>query len=55
MEALLGHGEPFNIRGAGSFLERPLVAIDTEETAGWEAAGSIHGPGTVIGPYKLLE
>ncbi len=40
---------------AGSFLERPAVALDPEGTAGWQAAGSANGVGTVIGPYKLLE
>src|SRR5262249_3304339 len=28
---------------------------DPDGTAGWEAARSAEGPGTVIGPYKLLE
>jgi len=40
---------------AGNFLERPAVAMDPDETAGWEPARSAEGPGTVIGPYKLLE
>src|SRR5262245_5683022 len=40
---------------AGSFLERPAVALDLDGTAGWETATSAEGPGTVIGPYKLLE
>ncbi len=40
---------------AGSFLERPAVAMDPDATAGWEPAGAADGPGTVIGPYKLLE
>ncbi len=40
---------------AGSFLERPAVAMDPDGTAGWEPAGAADGPGTVIGPYKLLE
>jgi tetratricopeptide (TPR) repeat protein/serine/threonine protein kinase len=40
---------------AGSFLERAAVAADRSAAAGWETAGSADGPGTVIGPYKLLE
>ncbi|HTU89231.1 MAG TPA: serine/threonine-protein kinase, partial [Gemmataceae bacterium] len=40
---------------AGSFLERPAVALDPNGTAGWEAMESASGVGTVIGPYKLLE
>jgi serine/threonine protein kinase/tetratricopeptide (TPR) repeat protein len=40
---------------AGSFLERPAIDFDPEGTAGWEAAGSANGVGTIIGPYKLLE
>src|SRR5262249_48128700 len=40
---------------AGSFLERPAVALDPDGTAGWETATSAEGPGTVIGPYKLME
>jgi len=40
---------------AGSFLERPAVAMDPDGTAGLEAAGTAEGPGSVIGPYKLLE
>jgi serine/threonine protein kinase/tetratricopeptide (TPR) repeat protein len=40
---------------AGSFLERPAVAVDPDGTAGYQAAGAAAGPGSVIGPYKLLE
>jgi serine/threonine protein kinase len=40
---------------AGSFLERPAVAMHPDGAAGWEPAASADGPGTVIGPYKLLE
>jgi hypothetical protein len=40
---------------AGSFLERPVVALDPDGTAGWKMPGSAYGVGTVIGPYKLLE
>src|SRR5262245_25298994 len=41
--------------GATGFLERPAPAVDPESTTGWEGNGSTYGPGTVIGPYKLLE
>jgi serine/threonine protein kinase/tetratricopeptide (TPR) repeat protein len=40
---------------AGSFLERPAMAVDPNGTSGWDTAGSVPGPGTVIGAYKLLE
>jgi len=40
---------------AGSFLERPAVAMVPDRTPGREKARSAEGPGTVIGPYKLLE
>ena len=40
---------------AGSFLERPAVAMGSDWARGWETAGSASAPGTVIGPYKLLE
>jgi len=40
---------------AGSFLERPAVPMDPDGISGLETAGSADGPGTVIGPYKLLE
>ena len=49
---------------AGSFLERPAVApADTgayppghaEEPAGSNQADNREGPGTIIGPYKLLQ
>jgi serine/threonine protein kinase/Flp pilus assembly protein TadD len=40
---------------AGGFLERPAVATDPDGTAGWYAAGPAHEPGTIIGPYKLME
>ena len=40
---------------AGSFLERAVVAMDLEGSTGGETARSTEGPGTVIGPYKLLE
>jgi serine/threonine-protein kinase len=40
---------------AGSFLERPAVAIDPGGTAGWQPPGSAGGVGSVIGAYKLLE
>jgi serine/threonine protein kinase/regulator of sirC expression with transglutaminase-like and TPR domain len=38
---------------AGSFLERPAGGVDPNGTADWQPAG--YDPGTVIGPYKLLE
>jgi serine/threonine protein kinase/regulator of sirC expression with transglutaminase-like and TPR domain len=38
---------------AGSFLEVPAAALDPNGTAAWETAA--HAPGTLIGPYKLLE
>src|SRR5262245_39634743 len=40
---------------AGGFLEQPAAEIDPDRTAGREAGGSAEGPGTVIGPYKLME
>ncbi len=40
---------------AGSFLERPAVAMDPDGLVSWEPAGAAESPGTVIGPYKLLE
>jgi serine/threonine protein kinase len=40
---------------AGTFLERPAVAMDPDGTARWEMAGSAEVPDMVIGPYKLLE
>jgi serine/threonine protein kinase/tetratricopeptide (TPR) repeat protein len=36
---------------AGSFLERPAAVVDADAAA----APPAEGPGTVIGPYKLLE
>src|SRR5689334_10779029 len=36
---------------AGSFLEAPALRV--EETL--DAPAALEGPGTVIGPYKLLE
>jgi serine/threonine protein kinase len=36
---------------AGSFLEKPAAVVDPDAMAGPPA----EGPGTVIGPYKLLE
>jgi eukaryotic-like serine/threonine-protein kinase len=40
---------------AGSFLERPIVSRDPDDTAVWDAVASGYAAGTVIGPYKLLE
>ena len=41
---------------AGSFLERPAVAMDPDGTAGWETAGvGRTARARSIGPYKLLE
>src|SRR6516164_11645980 len=40
---------------AGSFLESPALAVDPEATAHREATPLVEGPGTVIGPYKLLQ
>jgi serine/threonine protein kinase/tetratricopeptide (TPR) repeat protein len=40
---------------AGSFLECPAAAIDPNGTAGCETVSAAHPPGTLIGPYKLLE
>jgi serine/threonine protein kinase/DNA-binding SARP family transcriptional activator len=40
---------------AGSFLERPALAVDPERTVAWKTIDSAVGPGTIIGPYKLLE
>jgi serine/threonine protein kinase/tetratricopeptide (TPR) repeat protein len=40
---------------AGSFLERPALAMNPEGTAGWQTPETAESPGTVIGPYRLLE
>jgi serine/threonine protein kinase len=40
---------------AGSFLERPAQGFDREATRGEESPTDAEQPGTVIGPYKLLE
>src|SRR5437660_1499028 len=40
---------------AGSFLDGPAVAVAGGATEGYEGASVAEGPGTVIGPYKLLE
>ena len=40
---------------AGSFLVGPAVALDPNGTADWQTAAPAYKPGTVIGPYKLLE
>jgi serine/threonine protein kinase len=40
---------------AGRFLEQPAFAVDLDATAGWEADGAAECPGSMIGPYKLLE
>ncbi len=56
-EALQGQVERLisNHFRAGSFLERPAVAMDPDGLVSWEPAGAAESPGTVIGPYKLLE
>jgi serine/threonine protein kinase len=48
-ELLQAHAE------AGSFLDRPVAALAPELTQGEEPPAVAEGPGTVIGPYKLLE
>jgi serine/threonine-protein kinase len=43
---------------AGSFLDfldRPVAALDPDLMRGQDSPGIAEGPGTVIGPYKLLE
>jgi serine/threonine protein kinase len=40
---------------AGSFLESPAVAVDVGMSLSQLAPPTCEGPGTVIGPYELLE
>jgi serine/threonine-protein kinase len=40
---------------AGSFLEQPMVSMNPEDIADGKKPEIGEGPGTVIGPYKLLE
>src|SRR5205823_7032581 len=52
VEALLREHEQL-----GSFLEAPAPALAATEdgSAVLDVAAAVEGPGTVIGPYKLLE
>jgi tetratricopeptide (TPR) repeat protein len=50
VEELLGHHS-----GLGSFLETPAVESDTGGYVPGTVREAVEGPGTVIGPYKLLE